>query len=71
MRVSMPFFSKVVEHLTILCIFWRMFFHYKGLWPPELPYLNPSNFHLLDMLKDNMYSNKHCTQDNPNKKFMM
>jgi len=62
MKESTPFFSKAVEQLTILCIF-RDFFDDKGLWPTELPGLNPSNFHLLYMSKDNMYSNNHCTQN--------
>jgi len=62
MKESMPFFRKAVEQLTILRIF-RDFFYNKGLWPTELPDVNPSNFHLLDMSKDNMYSNNHCTQN--------
>jgi hypothetical protein len=50
----MPFFYNGVEQLTILYIFIDFFYYIKGLWPPEMTDLNPSNFHLLDMPKDNM-----------------
>jgi len=44
-----------ITHQTSLC---------RRLWPPRSPDLNPHEFYLWGMLKNDVYRSNYCTESN-------